>query len=216
MAEQSRRPREPRAPVKEATAAAAESQELQEVSVGKIERPTAEEPRTAEAASLTNAAAAESQELQEVRVGKIERPTVEEPRTVEAALAPTLVNAQIEFATLDDDKDQKTLVTVTVVDFERVVAARVSARFGQFVDHTESGLINLRVLNASAKTSLQRGAVTIRIDPEGDDTWKFNFFLLLTFSDGSTLQAEASQIGLSDAGGDFSPELTVGIGGLMP
>jgi hypothetical protein len=57
--------------------------------------------------------------------------------------------------------------------------------------------------------------VTIRIDPEGDDTWKFNFFLLLTFSDGSTLQAGANHLGLSDANGDFSQELTVGIGGIV-
>jgi len=130
-------------------------------------------------------------------------------------MAPTLVNASIEFSTLDDDKDQKTLLTVTVVDFERVVAARVASRFGQFVDHTESGPLNLQVLNASTGTSLQRGAVTIRIDPEGDDTWKFNFFLLLTFSDGSTLQAGANHLGLSDANGDFSQELTVGIGGIV-
>jgi hypothetical protein len=76
--------------------------------------------------------------------------------------------------------------------------------------------LNLQVLNASARTSLQRGAVTICIDPEGDDTWKFNFFLLLTFSDGSTLQAAANHVGLSDANGDFFPELTVGIGGIVP
>jgi hypothetical protein len=60
-------------------------------------------------------------------------------RAAKAVLAATLVNASIEFSTLYDDKDQKTLLTVAVVDFERVVAARAASRFGQFVDHTESG-----------------------------------------------------------------------------
>src|SRR5262249_3272062 len=131
------------------------SQSFQEAAIGEAELST-ERPQTAEAASLPNAIAAEPRDIQGVTwTGK--------------AMAPTLVNASIEFSTLDDDKDQKTLLTVTVVDFERVVAARVASRFGQFVDHTESGPLNLQVLNASTRTSLQRGAVTIRIDPEGDD-----------------------------------------------
>jgi hypothetical protein len=205
MARQSGPSREPEQPVNDGTESNAEepdSQSFQEAAVGKTERP-AEQPQIVETVSFTNAAAG-PQDFQDVLP------------TAKAVLAPTLVNASIEFSTLDDDKDQKTLLTVTVVDFERVVAARVASRFGQFVDHTESGPLNLQVLNASARTSLQRGAVTIRIDPEGDDTWKFNFFLLLTFSDGSTLQAAANHVGLSDANGDFSPELTVGIGGIVP
>jgi len=208
MAEQSKLPRQPERPMDESislSAARAKPQTVQDVAMETTERSLAEEPQAAEGVPLAT-----------------RRHPSEQPRGTAAAtpfhacpLAPTLVNAQIEFATLGESKDQKTLLTATVVDFERVVAARVSSRFGEFVDHTENGPFNLRVLNASARTSLQRGAVTIRIDTEGDDTWKFNFFLLLTFSDGSTLQAEGNQLGLSDPGGDFSPEVTVGIGGTV-
>jgi len=204
MAEQSKLPKQPERSMEESiplSAARAAPETDQEVAIEKTERPPAKEPQAAEGVPL----------------GTRREPSEQARGTafLVCPLAPTLVNAQIEFATLDDDKDQKTLLTVTVVDFERVVAARVSSRFGRFVDHTENGPFNLRVLNASTRTSLQRGAVTICIDTDDDDTWKFNFFLLLTFSDGSTLQAGGSQLGLSDPGGDFSPELTVGIGGTV-
>jgi hypothetical protein len=137
MAGQSKPPEEPEPPTKEAAApnaTAPDSQSSQEVAIGKKER-LAEQPQTLGTVSPKNVAAAESQGFQAIT------------RAVEAVSAPTLVNASIEFSTLDDDKDQKTLLTVTVVDFERVAAARVASRFGQFVDHTESGPLNLQVLN---------------------------------------------------------------------
>jgi hypothetical protein len=111
--------------------------------------------------------------------------------------APTLINVRISFHTNNEDKDHDTHVTVTVRDSDGVVAARVSNDFGHLGDNSDAGPFALSVTNPSTKESLQRGKVTIRIDPNGHDTWRFNFFLELTFSDGSRFSAGADGLALS-------------------
>lgn len=109
----------------------------------------------------------------------------------------TLTNCNINFHTNNDDKDNDTLVTVTVHDANNVVAARVSNDFGHFDDNSDAGPFALAVQHRSAKADLQRGKVTIRIDPNGHDTWRFNFFLDLLFSDGSHLSGGANGLELN-------------------
>src|SRR5438105_8707167 len=107
------------------------------------------------------------------------------------ATGVTLSEATISFHTNDDDKDFDTNVTVTVRDSSNVVAARISDDFGHFPDHSDNGPFNLAMQNPSSKEALQTGSVEIRIDPNGDDRWRFNFDLDLIFSDGSHLSANA-------------------------
>jgi hypothetical protein len=110
---------------------------------------------------------------------------------------PTLTNARVAFHTNNEDKDHDTHVTVTVRDSDGVVAARVSNDFGHFDDHGDTGPFALSITNPSTKESLQRGKITIRIDPNGHDTWRFNFFVTLNFSDGSSFSASAEGLDLS-------------------
>ena len=110
---------------------------------------------------------------------------------------PSLVDARIRFHTNDEDKDADTHVTVTVEDFNQVVAARVSNDFGHFDDQSDSGPFSLETLNASTKDDLQRGRLMIRIDPNGHDTWRFGFFIQLVFSDGITLAGSADGLELT-------------------
>lgn len=109
----------------------------------------------------------------------------------------TLANCTVKFHTNNEDKDGDTHVTVTLKDDNNVVAARVSNDFGHFDDNSDAGPFALAVQNASAKESLQRGNVTVRIDPNGHDTWRFNFFLDLHFSDGSHLSGGADGLELT-------------------
>ncbi len=124
---------------------------------------------------------------------------------------PTLANASIKFHTNDDDKDGDTHVTVEVRDFNQVVAARVDNDFGHFDNNSDNGPFGLAVQNASEKDLMQRGAVKIRIDPNGHDTWKFNFFLDLVFADGSHLSGGADGLTLSQDG----REQTFGLQGIL-
>jgi hypothetical protein len=108
-----------------------------------------------------------------------------------------LTNCNIKFHTNNEDKDDDTHVTVTVHDSNNVVAARVSNDFGHFDDNSDTGPFALAVQNASDKEVLQRGNVTLRIDPNGNDTWRFNFFLDVQFSDGSHLSGGADGLALT-------------------
>jgi hypothetical protein len=109
---------------------------------------------------------------------------------------PTLTEATVSFHTNDDDKDNDTHVTVTVRQSDGVIAARTDDDFGHFNDHSDNGPFNLEVVNPSPKSALRSGNVTIRIDPNGDDEWHFNFFANLIFSDGSHLSCEADGLTL--------------------
>ena len=104
---------------------------------------------------------------------------------------PTLRNCTIKFHTNDDDKDDDTHVTVTVRDGEQVITARIDNDFGHWDDNSDQGPFGLIIKNRSEKASLATGSITIRIDPNGSDTWKFNFYLDLVFDDGSRLSGGA-------------------------
>jgi len=96
-----------------------------------------------------------------------------------------LENAYVTFHTNDEDKDGDTHVTITIRDSSNVRAARLSNDLGHFDDHGDFGPYSLEVTNPCTKESLQRGRIKIRIDPNGHDTWRFNFDVELMFSDGT-------------------------------
>ena len=113
-------------------------------------------------------------------------------------IGPTLQEASISFHTNDDDKDPDAKVTVTVKDFNNNPVALLSDTLGHFDDHSDNGPFRLPVLSNSSREQVRRGRVEIRIDPHGNDTWKFNFDLLLTFSDGTILGAGVDRLELSE------------------
>jgi hypothetical protein len=113
--------------------------------------------------------------------------------------SPTLVNANITFHTNDEDKDDDTLVTVLVLKGEDTVAAQISDRFQHFNDHSDAGPFDLEIVTTLTRDDLKTGQVTMEITPNGNDTWRFNFFLDLRFSDGSHLFAKASRLQLTES-----------------
>ena len=109
---------------------------------------------------------------------------------------PTLVNANITFHTNDEDKDDDTVVSVTVGK-GGTIAAQVTDRFQHFNDHSDAGPFDLVINNPLTRDDLKTGVVNLGITPNGNDTWHFNFFLDLRFSDGSHLFARASRLELT-------------------
>ena len=124
---------------------------------------------------------------------------------------PTLTNASISFHTNNEDKDDDTHVTVEVRDQDNVLAASIANDFGQFRDNSDHGPFGLRVRNPSEKAALQRGTVEIHIDPNGHDTWRFNFDIDLHFDDGTHLSGGAQELTLTQN----RREQTFGIEGML-
>lgn len=108
-----------------------------------------------------------------------------------------LESCTIKFYTNGEAKEADTRVTVTVRDDSDVVAASVSGNFGQFEEHSNNGPFDLAVLNASRKADLRRGSVTLGVEPAGDVIWKFNFFTVFTFSDGTRLSGGETELELN-------------------
>src|SRR2546430_4517968 len=112
-------------------------------------------------------------------------------------MSTRLANCAISFHTNDEDKDHDTHVTVTVRDVNGLVCAQVDNDWGHFDDQSDAGPFGLIIRNRQTPDLLQSGTLTIRIDPNGHDTWRFNFNLVLTFLDQSTLSGGQQGLQLS-------------------
>jgi hypothetical protein len=112
--------------------------------------------------------------------------------------SPTLTGASIEFHTNDDDKDDDTEVTVVIHLADRkTVVARTAGAFANFRNNSDAGPFDLLVVNPVTREELKTGNVTISILTVGNDTWRFNFFLDLRFTDGGHLLSRATGLELT-------------------
>jgi hypothetical protein len=108
----------------------------------------------------------------------------------------TLAKATVLFHTNDEDKDDDTHVTLWVRDRNNTTAAFISSDFAHFDDHSDN-TYPLQVTNRSSWDSMNQGTTTIRIDPNGHDTWRFDLHVDLLFSDGTHLTTDAYGVSLS-------------------
>src|SRR5262245_9227037 len=83
-----------------------------------------------------------------------------------------LVSAVASFHTNDDDKDWDTDLTITIEKIHNQFAKSDKIR-GTFPDHTENGPFALFVQGTVFKSLLQGATTTLRIDANGNDTWRF-------------------------------------------
>jgi hypothetical protein len=110
-----------------------------------------------------------------------------------------LTRASITFQTNDEDKDVDTLLDVTVALIDGHAVAQVSDFFGTFHDNQEDGPYDLELVDPRTRGEMKGGNVTLKITPQGNDTWRFNFFIDLLFDDGAHLIASARGLELSDS-----------------
>jgi hypothetical protein len=107
---------------------------------------------------------------------------------VRAATAPTahLTGAQVSFHTNDEDKDADTHLDVTVFGVADRQAATLSGYFGHFNDGENDGPYAMFVDTGLTAADLSTGRVSLFLSPNGRDTWRFDYELTMTFSDGTS------------------------------
>jgi hypothetical protein len=88
------------------------------------------------------------------------------------------------FFTTDDDKDDDTVLSIYVSQLGGVLAAKKEGVRGYYTDGSVNN-IALETLRNLTYEDLNGGTATIRISPNGHDTWRFSFELLLRFADGT-------------------------------
>ncbi|WP_165401316.1 Ig-like domain-containing protein [Herbihabitans rhizosphaerae] len=95
---------------------------------------------------------------------------------------PILQRIDVFFHTNDNDKDHDTRLKVVITDRNGGEVADVEGEFGQFKDNTDHGPFPMRVKVPAPVSLINGGLTTMTIDPNGDDTWKFNLRLVMHFS----------------------------------
>jgi hypothetical protein len=110
-----------------------------------------------------------------------------------------LTRASVTFHTNDEDKDDDSGVGVTVRLLDQTVVARIFDKFGPFDDHSDAGPFDLLIMQAVTRGELKTGSVAVKIEPNGNDTWRFNFFLDLLFDDAAHLIAWANGLEVSES-----------------
>ncbi len=95
-------------------------------------------------------------------------------------------NVWIKFHTNEEDKASDTRVIVTVTEINNSISDHIDNDFGHFAVNSDTDWIKLNpVYHSLFLDYLLNGTITIRIDPKGNDTWRFNFTLVLELDDNS-------------------------------
>ena len=113
--------------------------------------------------------------------------------------AAKLASVNVTFHTNDNDKDDDTTVDVTVQLIDGTIIASISDDFGHFDDHSNSGPFDVPLMTRPTRGDLKKGNVTVKVEPNGDDTWHLNFFVDMVFEDGAHLFARANGLELSES-----------------
>jgi hypothetical protein len=117
-----------------------------------------------------------------------------------------LTGASARFHTNDDDKDDDTALAI-YVDGPMGRVAQVEGIRGKFNDHTDNGPFALTIVRSIQRWELASCRTRVHIDPNGHDTWRFNYELDLAFSDAPSANKNWNGIALDQDNRDFSDGL---------
>jgi hypothetical protein len=110
---------------------------------------------------------------------------------VQPELSPTayVVAVVARFDTTTDDKDDDTLLRVTLKDPSGAAFAEADNVTGHW-DNNSTNYVNLFITSQRQRSQLGgTNTVEVHIDPNGNDTWDFNLTLTVSFSDGIQAQS---------------------------
>ena len=127
-----------------------------------------------------------------------QKPPAQEPRAV------LVSQIQVMFHTNDDDKDKDTKLVTDFMCHDSVFASSslgwadagaefvtggllsfLGGRTDAFSDNQNTKWMTVKVTNSVMKSAVHGCQTKVRIDPVGHDTWRFNYWVRLMYSDGS-------------------------------
>jgi hypothetical protein len=102
---------------------------------------------------------------------------------IASAEEPILTGAFASFHTNGDNKNDDTLLIITIENGHDEYAKVDNIVGNDFDDHRDVGPFGLNVFGRIPKSALRGATTTLKIQPTQDDKWEFNYFLELQFSD---------------------------------
>ncbi len=112
-------------------------------------------------------------------------------------LLPHVIGLLIQFHTNGDDKDQDTVLTVSFIHNGVAWASFQPAETGFVITNSFGGTqddysdgkttpwIPVPYKGVVLKEIIPQSTTKVRIDPNGNDTWRFNYWVRIQYSDGS-------------------------------
>jgi hypothetical protein len=105
------------------------------------------------------------------------------------AQEPTLTSVEARFDTTKDNKNSDTKLDVYVKNRDGQEVAKSEGNKGLWERHS-THTVTLQIEGNPTKPDLAHGSVTLTFHPRASDTWKFDYKITLTYSDGSAITKE--------------------------
>jgi hypothetical protein len=105
------------------------------------------------------------------------------------AQEPTLDSVEAKFDTTTDRKKQDAKLDVYLKNRNGQEVAKSEGNEGLWDKHS-THMVTLKIEGSPTKAEIAHGNVVLTFNPNGGDTWKFNYQLTLKFSDHSSIAKE--------------------------
>jgi hypothetical protein len=118
-----------------------------------------------------------------------------------------LTKVTVSFFTRDDDKDHDTRIIVYLYLPDGRAIGKTEIPNEYFPDNTRQGPFPLSLNEKPMIGEIMRGTTTIRISPNGNDTWRFDYRIELHFSDRNHIVKDYKGIELNENNKDITFQL---------
>jgi hypothetical protein len=105
------------------------------------------------------------------------------------AQEPTLTSVEAKFETTKDNKNGDSKLNVYVKNRDGQEVAKSEGNEGVWDKHS-THTVTLLVEGNPEKAEVAKGNILLTFHPHGADTWKFNYKVILKFSDDSSITKE--------------------------
>jgi hypothetical protein len=105
------------------------------------------------------------------------------------AQEPTLTSVEAKFDTTKDSKKQDTKLDVYLKNRDGQEVGKSEGNEGLW-DKNSTHTIPLQIEGNPTKADVAKGSVSLTFHPHGGNTWKFNYKVILKFSDDSMILKE--------------------------
>jgi len=117
--------------------------------------------------------------------------------------AATLNGATVTFTTTTENKDSDSSVEVEIISNKFALAASKMISGTEFHEGSRNGPYALTLSSVTTASELSTGLVQMFISTVGHDTWRFNYSITMTFSDGTSFTFGENNKRLSESFNGF-------------
>ena len=105
------------------------------------------------------------------------------------AQGPTVTSVEAQFDTTKDNKNGNSKLDLYLKNVSGQEVGKSEGNEGIWDKHS-THTVALQIKGNPTKADVEKGSILLTFHPQGADTWKFNYKVTLSFSDGSSITKE--------------------------